>query len=121
MGFTLIPVVRAMGAGFELANWYRQKHSMQNAADAATIAAIINGSASYDIEAKAVAAQYCFVDGSNNATVTGSNTATCPAGGNTCNSVTISSFVPLYLSPVLGYKDNATALSEGLRENEWGA
>ena len=32
MGFTLIPVVRAMGAGFELANWYRQKHSMQNAA-----------------------------------------------------------------------------------------
>jgi Flp pilus assembly protein TadG len=48
MGFTLIPVVRAMGAGFELANWYRQKHSMQNAADAATIAAIINGSANYD-------------------------------------------------------------------------
>jgi Flp pilus assembly protein TadG len=108
MGFAMIPIVGAMGAGFEFANWYMRKHSMQNAADAATIAAIINGSANYNIEAKAVAAQYGFVDGSNNVTVTASNTAACPAGGNTCYSVTISSFVPLYLSPVLGYKGNAT-------------
>jgi Flp pilus assembly protein TadG len=106
MGFAMIPIVGAMGIGFEVSNWYMRKHAMQNAADAATIAAATNGSSNYNIEAKAVAAQYGFVDGANNVTVTASNTASCPAGGNNCYSVTIASLVPLYLSPVVGYGGN---------------
>ena len=108
MGLSMVPIVGALGLGFEVSNWYLQKHAMQNAADAATIAAATNASSNYATEAKAVAAQYGFVDGSGNVTVTASNTATCPAGGNTCYSVTISSYVPLYLSEVLGYSGNAT-------------
>ena len=108
MGFAMVPLVGALGIGFEISNWYMTKHAMQNAADAATIAAATNGSSNYNIEATAVAAQYGFVNGSNNVTVTASNTAACPSGGNNCYSVTISSYVPLYLSPVVGYKGNAT-------------
>ncbi len=108
MGLSLVPLVGALGLGFEVSNWYLTKHAMQNAADAATIAAATNASSNYAVEAKAVAAQYGFVDGSSNVAVTASNTATCPAGGNTCYSVTISSYVPLYLSEVLGYSGNAT-------------
>jgi Flp pilus assembly protein TadG len=108
MGFAMVPLVGALGIGFEVSNWYMRKHAMQNAADAATIAAATNGSSNYNIEATAVAAQYGFVNGSNNVTVTASNTAACPSGGNNCYSVTISSYVPLYLSPVVGYSGNAT-------------
>jgi Flp pilus assembly protein TadG len=108
MGLSMVPMVGALGLGFEVSNWYLRKHAMQNAADAATIAAASNGSSNYDIEAKAVAAQYGFVDGVNNVTVTASNTATCPAGGNSCYSVTIASYVPLYLSQVVGYSGNAS-------------
>ena len=64
MGFAMIPIVGAMGSGFEVSNWYMRKHAMQNAADAATIAAATNGSSNYNMEAKAVAAQNGFVDGS---------------------------------------------------------
>ena len=108
MGLSMVPIVGALGLGFEVSNWYLRKHAMQNTADAAAIAAGINASSNYDVEAKAVAAQDGFVDGSNNVTVTASNTATCPAGGNNCYSVTISSYVPLFLSEVLGYSGNST-------------
>jgi hypothetical protein len=108
LGLSMVPIVGVLGMGFEVGNWYMRKHAMQNAADAATIAAATNGSSNYNIEAKAVAAQYGFIDGSNNVTVTASNTATCPAGGNNCYSVTILSYVPLYLSQVVSYKGNAT-------------
>ena len=103
MGLLMVPMVGAMGLGFEVSNWYMAKRAMQNAADAAALAAASNGSSNYDVEAKAVAALYGFVDGANNASVTASNTATCPAGGNTCYSVAISGVDPLYLSQVVGY------------------
>jgi len=108
MGFILAPLIGALGFGFEVSNWYLTTRSMQNAADAAAIAAATNSGSNYDVEAKAVAAQYGFVDGSNNITVTASNAAACPAGGNTCYSVTITSLVPLFLSQVVGYRGNAT-------------
>jgi Flp pilus assembly protein TadG len=114
MGLSMVPIVGALGLGFEVSNWYMRTHAMQNAADAATIAAATNASSNYDVEAKAVAGQYGFVDGSNNVTVAASNTAACPSGGNTCYSVTISSYVPLYLSQVLGYSGNAAL--NGTRE-----
>ena len=111
MAFLLPVLIGGLGLGFEISNWYLNTRSMQNAADAAAIAAASNGSANYDVEARAVAAQYGFVSGTNNVTVTASNTAACPAGGNTCYSVTISNVVPLYLSQVVGYTGNATVNS----------
>ena len=102
MGVLMIPLVGALAVSFEVSNWYMVTRSMQNAADAATLAAATNGSTNYDIEGKAVAARYGFVDGTNNVSVAVSNTAACPTGGNTCYSTTISGYVPLLLSRVLG-------------------
>src|SRR5246127_4108810 len=90
MGFLLIPLVGFLAIGFEVSNWYLITRGMQNAADAATIAAAINNGPNYDVEARAVAAQYGFVNGANNVTVTVTNAAACPGGGNTCYSVSIS-------------------------------
>ena len=80
---------------------------MQNAADAATIAAAINNGANYDVEARAVAAQYGFVSGTNNTNVAVTNTAACAGGGNTCYSVTISGYTPLLLSQIVGFQGDA--------------
>jgi Flp pilus assembly protein TadG len=114
MALVLPALVGAMGLGFEVSNWYMTKRAMQNAADAAAIAAAMNGTANYDIEAKAVTAQYGYVNGSNNVTVTASNAAACPSGGNTCYGVTITGVVPLYLSQVVGYTGDTTV--NGARE-----
>src|SRR5258706_11627082 len=108
LGFLIMPLVGALGIGFEVSNWYMNGRGMQNAADAAALAAATNGGANYDVEAKAVAAQYGFVDGANNITVTASNTATCPGGGNTCYGVAISGAVPLLVSQVVGYQGDTT-------------
>src|SRR4051812_39909072 len=78
MGVVLIPLVGALGIGFEVSNWYMITRGMQNAADAAALAAATNGGSNYDVEANAVAAQYGFVNGANDITVTASNTAPCP-------------------------------------------
>src|SRR5260370_27395052 len=108
MGVLMIPLVGSLAVGFEVSNWYMTTRGMQNAADAAAVAAATNGGSNYDVEAKAVAAQYGFVDGSNTVSVAVSNSAACPGGGNNCYSVTISGFVPLYLSQVVGFKGDAT-------------
>jgi Flp pilus assembly protein TadG len=108
MGILFPVLLGALGLGFEVANWYQVQRSMQNADDSAAIAAATNASSNYNVEALAVAAQYGFVNGANNVTVTASNTATCPSGGNTCYSVTISGAVPLYLSQVVGFHGTAT-------------
>jgi Flp pilus assembly protein TadG len=108
MGFLMVPLVGMLGVGFEISNWYLTTRAMQNAADAAAVAAATNGGSNYDIEAKAVAAQYGYVGGSDNVSVTASNTAACPSGGTTCYSVTITRLVPLFLSQVVGFKGDAT-------------
>ena len=109
MGFLLIPLVGGLALGFEVSNWYMITRGMQNAADAAALAAATNGGSSYDVEAKAVTAKYGFVDGTNTVSVTASNAAACPGGGNNCYGVTISGAVPLLLSQVVGFKGDATA------------
>jgi Flp pilus assembly protein TadG len=107
MGILMIPLVGFLALGFEVSNWYMITRSMQNAADAATLAAAINNSANYDVEARAVAAQYGFVNGVNNVTIGVSNTATCPITGDlNCYSVTISGYTPLLLSQVVGFQGN---------------
>jgi Flp pilus assembly protein TadG len=109
MGILMIPLVGFLALGFEVSNWYMITRSMQNAADAATLAAAINNSANYDIEARAVAAQYGFVNGVNNVTIGVSNTATCPITGDTnCYSVTINGYTPLLLSQVVGFQGAGT-------------
>jgi hypothetical protein len=107
-GLLMVPLIGSMAVGFEITNWYLTKRAMQNAADAAVLAAATNGGLNYATEAKAVTAQYGFVDGSNNVTVTASNSAACPGGGNTCYSVTITDILPLYLSQVVGFSGDAT-------------
>jgi Flp pilus assembly protein TadG len=108
MGVLLPVLAGALGLGFEVANWYRVTRSMQNAADSAAIAAATNNSSNYNVEALAVAAQYGFVNGANNVTVTATNPA-CPSGVNPpCYSVTITGMVLLYLSQVVGYKGTTT-------------
>ena len=110
MGILMIPLVGFLGLGFEVSNWYMITRSMQNAADAATLAAAINNSANYDIEARAVAASYGFVNGVNNVLIGVSNTATCPltAGQTTpdtnCYSVSISGYTPLLMSQIVGFQ-----------------
>jgi Flp pilus assembly protein TadG len=108
----LFPVLLAgLGLGFEISNWYMKKRAMQNAADAAAIAAASNGEDNYNIEAAAVAAHYGFVDGTDNVALTASNAATCPAGDDInppCYGVTISSVVPLFLSQFVGYTGDTT-------------
>lgn len=106
----VLPVLLAtFGLGMESAQWYQGKRSMQNAADSAAVAAASNGTTtSYATEARAVAAQYGFQNGVNGVTITVSNTATCPSGGSTCYSATISKAVPLLLSQLVGYKGDTT-------------
>src|ERR1700720_4365831 len=108
MGVLMIPLVGALGIGFEVSNWYLKTRGMQNAADSAAVAAATNAGSNYDVEAKAVAAQYGFVNGTNNISVAVSNTAACPGGGNNCYSVAISGFMPLLLSQVVGFTGNGT-------------
>lgn len=105
----LAPVmIGALGLGMETASWYQIQRDMQNAADEAAVAAATNASSAYDTEALATTANYGYTNGSNNVTVTVSNTASCPSGGNSCYSVTISQKVQLYLTPVIGFSGNTT-------------
>ena len=103
----LFPVLLAgLGLGFEISNWYLRSRAMQNAADAAVMAAASNGEDNFNVEATAVAAHYGFVDGASNVSVAASNNAPCPEGAevnSSCYSVSISSIVPLYLSQLLGF------------------
>src|SRR5260221_13536315 len=82
MGFLIIPLVGALGIGFEVSNWYMNGRGMQNAADAAALAAATHGGAKYDVEAKAGAAQSGLAEGAKKTTVPSSNTATAPGARN---------------------------------------
>lgn len=96
------------GLAFEGANWYQTKRAMQNAADAAVIAAASNATTGYAAEANAVTAQYGFQNGVADTTVTASNSAACLSGGTGCYSVTITKKLPLLLAQVVGFNGDAT-------------
>jgi len=103
-------LIGILGLGMEVTNWYMQTRGMQNAADAAVIAAASNATSNYNIEAAAIAANYGFVNGTNNVTVTATDLAACPADPDVtppCYKVTITSIVSLALVEVVGYKGNA--------------
>ncbi|WP_456856606.1 pilus assembly protein TadG-related protein [Bradyrhizobium sp. USDA 4501] len=50
MGVLLVPLIGALGIGFEVSNWSMRTRGMQNAADAAALAAATNNSSNYDVE-----------------------------------------------------------------------
>jgi len=107
-------LVGAMGLSAEVSYWYLRQRAMQNAADAAVIAAATNGTSGYAAEARAVAAQYGFRDGNGNIVVAVSNPPSAAGCTSNCYSVTISDKVPLFLSEVVGYLGNATANKKGV-------
>src|SRR5437870_11950874 len=93
-------LVGLVGLALDVGMWYRTNRALQNAADAAVIAAALNGTGSYASEAKAVAAQYGFVDGAGGITVTASDNQTCPDGATDCYQVTVAqSSTPTFCSP----------------------
>lgn len=99
-------LIGGLGVGFEVSNWYVVQRGMQNAADAAVLAAASNAGANYDVEGKAVSAQNGHTNGVGGVSVTILQNVACPSGGTTCYSATVTKSVPLYLSPVVGYAGN---------------
>ena len=96
-------LIGGLGVGFEISNWYLVQRGMQNAADAAVLAAASNAGANFNVEGTAVAAQFGLVNGVDGVAVTIAQGVTCPTGGATCYSATITKSVPLYLSPAIGF------------------
>jgi len=98
----LVALCGVVGLGIDAGMWYRTQRAMQNAADAAAIAAARDGSANYQAVGKAVAARYGFVNGTSGATVLIANGQPCPGGTSNCYSATVSQPGPRYFTNVLG-------------------
>jgi hypothetical protein len=119
MALSMIPVLGAVGMGGEATNWYLTRRAIQNAADSAVMAAVMNGcnaaatcfstqKISYDQEAKSVATNFGFAPLANgDVTVTAVDNATCPAGG-TCYQVTVMRKVPVSLLHIVGFDGDTT-------------
>ena len=111
MALMLLPLAGTIAIAVEQGEWFYLQRSTQNAADAAALAAATNNSttgSTYQNEAAAAAAKFNYVDGSNHATVLtqGPNDGiTCPPGstGVTCYKTTITQWVPLSFSQVVGF------------------
>jgi Flp pilus assembly protein TadG len=98
----LTGIIGIVGLAVDVGMWYRTDRALQNAADAGVIAAALNGTNSYASEAKAVAAQYGFVDGVNGISITALNNQNCPDGATDCYLVTVAqASAPRFFSPVV--------------------
>jgi Flp pilus assembly protein TadG len=104
-------LIGAMGLAAEVSYWRLHQRSMQNAADAAAIAAATNGGSTYVAEAQAVAAQYGFQNGAGNITVTVTKPNTASGCTGSCYNVQISDKLPLLLTSIVGFSGNATIMS----------
>jgi len=123
MAMLLLPISGAIAIAVEQGEWYYFQRSMQNAADAAALAAAVNDSASttgytsgtaYQHEAASAAGKFGYVDGVNNVTLATTLTD-CPANaasGSTCYQTSISTVVPIGLSALVGFRGN-TAFGNG--------
>jgi len=107
IGIAMPVLIGAMGLAAEISYWHLHQRAMQNAADAAVMAAATAGGSDYAAAVKAVASQYGFTDGSGQIAVAMSNPATAPGCAAKCYTVTISDTVPLTLSRVVGFRGNA--------------
>jgi Flp pilus assembly protein TadG len=113
----LVPLIGAMAMGTEATNWWLLQRQAQNAADSAVIAAANEGSVNgvsssctvtgdWCNEARSVAKQYGFTNGSLSTTVTPLANQACPSPltATDCFKVTITRVVPVTLLSVVGYK-----------------
>jgi Flp pilus assembly protein TadG len=107
-GLSLPVLLGGLGLGMESAYWYVDQRGMQNASDAAALAAASDATSNYASTATAVAAQYGYQNGVNGATVASTNAAPCPAGGTNCYRVTITYKQQLFLLPAVGISGNTT-------------
>jgi Flp pilus assembly protein TadG len=109
IGLMLPALIGAMGLAAEISYWQLHHRAMQNAADAAAIAAATNGGSTYAAEAMAVTAQYGFTNSSGNVSVMVTNPSTAPGCMANCYVVTITDQVSLFLSQVVGYTGSTSA------------
>jgi Flp pilus assembly protein TadG len=129
----IVPLIGALGVATEVSSWYMTQGSMQNAADAAALAAAANVTSTGVVskcatagdpcyEAKAVAARYGYVDGQDNVIVTANANVACPSGtSNDCYEVAISKPFPIRLLAVLGFQGDTTIGSRHFQEVTAGA
>lgn len=105
VALALPALIGTMGFAAETSYWYMHQRAMQNAADAAAVAAAtagtVNGSSAYQPEANAVAARFGFTNGSGNITVTATNPSTATNCATGCYTVKVQDQVPLLLSKVI--------------------
>ena len=107
-----VVLIGFVGLGIDVGMWYRTLRASRNAADAAALAAAINAGSTYAAEARAVAAQYGFTDGTGNVTVTPSNNQTCPDGTSGCYKVIVAqSSAPVFFASILGITGPAISAS----------
>jgi Flp pilus assembly protein TadG len=109
IGLTMPALVGAMALAAEVTYWHLHNRAMQNAADAAAIAAATSNGPGYATEGTAVASQYGFPAGTGNISVSVTNPATATGCSANCYVVTISDNVPLFFSQAVGYQGGATA------------
>src|ERR1051326_4935643 len=89
VALSLPVLVGAMGLSAEVSYWYLRQRAMQNAAEAAVIAAATNGTSSYGPRATAVAAQCGSQAGTASVRTLLANPATAAGCTSNCYSVTI--------------------------------
>jgi hypothetical protein len=99
----------AVGLAIDIGVWYRTARAMQNAADAAAVAAARDGG--NENTGRAVAARYGFVDQTDGVTVQ-IQPQLCPNGQNNCFRATINDeAAPQFFSKVLGVPAPAISIS----------
>jgi len=99
-GLMLMLICGAVGLAIDVGVWYRTARAMQNATDAAAVAAARDGGS--ENTGKAVAARYGFVDQAGGITVQ-IQPHLCPNGQNNCYRATINDeAAPQFFSKVLG-------------------
>lgn len=117
-----VALVGTVGLAIDLGVWYRQTRGMQNAADAAALAAAQdatsasrNGKTStYSTTGSAAAAHYGFVNGGANNVSVHVTSVTCPGDSDTCYKATISQTAPQFFSAIWHgpYTLSATAYAD---------
>lgn len=110
MALLLAPLIGVLGLATETSTWFMSQRSMQHAADSAAMAAAINDNPTNNQdynEGKAVAANYGYVNGSGDVTVTVLRAQTCPVpqqANSDCYKVTVSKNLPIRLVRLAGYQ-----------------
>lgn len=101
-GLTLMLICGAVGLAIDIGVWYRTARAMQNAADAAVVAAARDGTGgAWNGTGQAIAARYGFVDGADDIQVQITKDQICPNGATNCFKATIEQAAPQFFSKVL--------------------